>query len=917
MFKFTIFAISLIFIINTVIFILSLIKVNKNNFLKNYFVTAYFICALWLLSNLIILFLHWVFCINIAYGILSLLYSTLLIISFKIIRQEKPLNKVLMWAIITAGLFIFVLSLLPNFFFNFSIVSGEFMTNYSKRFLIYIVFNFLQIAIVLVNLLYSMFKLKNLKKVQSISISIGIFLFISISSLTSFLFPYLKIKSVFGREQYYFFDTLSSLFFTIVSFYAILKYRQILDFDLGMRQFITHLLAFILLFIPFSAILFLLQDNIKMNLILSGIFIFFYSYLENILKKIFSSTFLGEKYSYIEETNQFPKKHFSNTFLITEELIANLLTDIKTTMRLNNVSFFKYDKENAQYKLLEFLPKVESNTIITIADDSLLVKSIKTKKDIITSYECSEELNIILEALNAVIVYPFFMQNELYGLLLLGTKKNQSMFNKYDLANLKNLGMVIAHKLMLTVTHDKQYEVINITKKMINYTSLEELAEYTVRSLMRILDVSSSSMFFYDKKEMNYKCLYNHNLTDPALPSSICISKESYLVRLLEQNQEPLYYDDIIASKHNVVFRDIKTVVEKFKLLRSKIIIPIINNGLSGFITLGHKNNKQAIQITEKLNCGIIYTSLSMAVNTISSYNESFRDELTSLYNRKYFYKSSNEIITECIRTKRNMGVLFIDADHFKRYNDNYSHDYGDRILKALAKCFLKESRKINTVCRFGGEEFITLSKIKTEKELKNYAERLRQAIKKDKFLSNAEVSVSIGTVLFIADTELDINKLIYDTTIIRQILLHKGDAGLYLAKSEGRDRVCSGGTLYLSELLGQHGYTLKVYIHCGTENEKYKKIFIANNCSVVEDITNNPDIILIHTDAEDKKWTNNLQEIVAQNKIASIGVITNKLDKEKKEILKKLNITKIFVDDLQVQDITNWIDNVKSMIIS
>jgi len=89
--------------------------------------------------------------------------------------------------------------------------------------------------------------------------------------------------------------------------------------------------------------------------------------------------------------------------------------------------------------------------------------------------------------------------------------------------------------------------------------------------------------------------------------------------------------------------------------------------------------------------------------------HQSIRDPLTSLFNRRYMEASLEREIIRCERSGEGIGVILVDIDYFKQFNDNYGHDAGDLVLIEFAKFMTTYFRQSDIVCRFGGEEFIVI----------------------------------------------------------------------------------------------------------------------------------------------------------------------------------------------------------------
>ena len=107
--------------------------------------------------------------------------------------------------------------------------------------------------------------------------------------------------------------------------------------------------------------------------------------------------------------------------------------------------------------------------------------------------------------------------------------------------------------------------------------------------------------------------------------------------------------------------------------------------------------------------------------------NLSIRDPLTGLFNRRYMEEA---LVQEQHRTKRNdaqLAVIMIDIDHFKQFNDNFGHDGGDAVLRALGAFFKKHVRGSDIACRYGGEEFMLILSPSTAEGARQRAEKIRE----------------------------------------------------------------------------------------------------------------------------------------------------------------------------------------------
>lgn len=161
------------------------------------------------------------------------------------------------------------------------------------------------------------------------------------------------------------------------------------------------------------------------------------------------------------------------------------------------------------------------------------------------------------------------------------------------------------------------------------------------------------------------------------------------------------------------------------------------------------------------------------------------RDQLTGLYNRRHFEKQFQRECVQAVREQTCLGLLIIDVDCFKQYNDNYGHTAGDNCLVRIADAFQHVlSEPTDTAFRYGGEEFVVLSANTSVEALNLLARRLCEAVRAMQIThrhsrSAPYVTVSIGAVA----------GHISSCDPLPPVHLDRADEHLYLAKNAGRDR--------------------------------------------------------------------------------------------------------------------------------
>jgi diguanylate cyclase (GGDEF)-like protein len=167
--------------------------------------------------------------------------------------------------------------------------------------------------------------------------------------------------------------------------------------------------------------------------------------------------------------------------------------------------------------------------------------------------------------------------------------------------------------------------------------------------------------------------------------------------------------------------------------------------------------------------------------------NLAAKDGLTGLYNHQYFHEAAAKEIARCKRYGGVFSVLFLDIDHFKKYNDTHGHPDGDRVLKKMAQLLSSRFRESDVIARYGGEEFVALLPATNKPKAMVCAEDVRKLVAEYPFEGGESqplgfVSVSIGLATYPEDG------------IIVNAILKSADDALYQAKKNGRNRVSAAG---------------------------------------------------------------------------------------------------------------------------
>ena len=207
----------------------------------------------------------------------------------------------------------------------------------------------------------------------------------------------------------------------------------------------------------------------------------------------------------------------------------------------------------------------------------------------------------------------------------------------------------------------------------------------------------------------------------------------------------------------------------------------MIQAGASDYLPKAKLSNKALLRIiSNALEKASLRREMRIAQEKLTEM--SIRDELTGMFNRRYFQDALEREISGAQRYNHSLALCIIDLDHFKLVNDSYGHLCGDEVLQAFGRILSDSIRKYDVACRYGGEEFAVLLPDTSLEEAAALCDRFRERISKHVFTFNEitiQITASVGVAACSANNE---------TT--GQQLVNLADKALYQAKNQGRNNV-------------------------------------------------------------------------------------------------------------------------------
>jgi len=221
---------------------------------------------------------------------------------------------------------------------------------------------------------------------------------------------------------------------------------------------------------------------------------------------------------------------------------------------------------------------------------------------------------------------------------------------------------------------------------------------------------------------------------------------------------------------------------------QSRISIPMISYGqpLGLLILSSCEPNFFAHTETQPLeSVADIFSSAIQNANYVHRVKQlAYLDGLTGIFNRRYFETRVTEEIERARRFGNELSLIMVDVDKFKSLNDSFGHLLGDEVLRQVSSLLSRQVRKIDVVCRYGGEEFVILLPQTGPEQAFHVADKLRRAVEEWQFPGVPRaLTISGGVAVYPAHGDA------------RDELVKAADAALYAAKEGGRNQILSAGS--------------------------------------------------------------------------------------------------------------------------
>src|SRR6202046_3180917 len=464
-----------------------------------------------------------------------------------------------------------------------------------------------------------------------------------------------------------------------------------------------------------------------------------------------------------------------------DEVLQRILEIAHDYFHLRNVAIVLLDQQSQQLYVRSQIGWDEGQDKVLLPPGQGIMGAAALKKQPVYAPDVSKDPRYFCSAKStrSELAIPLMVRDEMVGVLdCQSDRVNHFDSETIDLLTLfstqASIALQNARLYSLEEQRARQLQAINaIAQQTTAVLDLEQLLDRVCELIQDAFRVSHVSLFLREDHDLVLRA--HHGSLTPRVPEG----------GRFPASTEP--WASILASSNTAMETDLCVAPTNRKFFAesaSRMCIPLVSFGHTlGILALDSAQpdafRDGDLQSLESV-ADICATAIQNAHYVERVKQLAYLDGLTGIFNRRFFELRIIEEIERARRYNSGMAVLMIDIDQFKRLNDEFGHLLGDEVLRQVSSIFHQQLRKIDVLCRYGGEEFaIVLSQTNPLHAL-GVAEKLRKAVEAWQFPGVPRpVTISAGTANF------------YEHGTTRDELVKAADAGLYAAKQAGRNRVC------------------------------------------------------------------------------------------------------------------------------
>jgi len=324
-------------------------------------------------------------------------------------------------------------------------------------------------------------------------------------------------------------------------------------------------------------------------------------------------------------------------------------------------------------------------------------------------------------------------------------------------------------------------DLIEVAKAVVSTLDLDTVLQAILTSAMRFASTPAGSVALYDDKKNEFSLHAHSGLTADFIKKERWDASPGGLTEQVLKAGEIFFVEDTAKIPY---FNNPIAIKEG---IQSLVCVPLLlHNRVMGVLYLDDFVPRKFDR--EKMNLlSVLASFAAMAIYNAKLHQRTkilaITDALTGLYNHRYFHQLFNQELGRAKRYRKNLSIIMLDVDDFKKFNDKFGHSTGDLVLASIGEIITGTLRGVDHAFRYGGEEFVVLLPETKLESAVQVAERLRESITQEttaklKGISDFGVTVSVGVACYPNDA------------VKREDLFNKVDSLLYQAKVFGKNKV-------------------------------------------------------------------------------------------------------------------------------
>jgi diguanylate cyclase (GGDEF)-like protein len=431
-------------------------------------------------------------------------------------------------------------------------------------------------------------------------------------------------------------------------------------------------------------------------------------------------------------------------------------------------------------------PRLQGKTL------EIMTRVFQDVKPLLMSRRVSREAELSLFSTDYevfdLVACPLVARGKSVGIIVLANKLNRWGFNRRDLTLLQllspHISVFLDNALLYRRSEEKVAQLtslIRVVDAINTVSNLDQLYNLALDVIRGLFAVEKALINIFNAKTGLIETVRSFGYSEEYEKRHLSHPFESVSGCYVLGNDSAFLSMDIVEDHRcpNMIVHPETRAVLCVPIRSGKKVYGILHMASRYIYAFDEEDATLANAIGEQIGMAVESARLFEEINRLA-----ITDDLTGLYNIRYLKRVLGEEVKRSIRYGRPLSFIMLDIDFFKFYNDQHGHPRGDEVLRILSGLLQQNTRDVDTVFRYGGEEFSVIIPEVAKQEAFAMAERIRRVIQEYLFpyeedQPSGNLTVSMGVANLPGDA-MDGDDLI-----------DKADRALYRAKHTGRNRVC------------------------------------------------------------------------------------------------------------------------------